>query len=63
MAEEAAEGAVEEGVEGAVGAEVVVMRLPIAQAAVREGEANHPRRTPSGIALTSKSKQFSTRSS
>ena len=59
----AVEEAVEGGVEGAVGAGVVVVRLPIAQAAVREGEAHRPRCAPSGIAPTSKSKQFSTRSS
>jgi hypothetical protein len=48
----------------AVGAGVVVMvRLPIAQAGVREGEAPRPRCAPSGNAPTSKSKQFSTRSS
>ena len=52
------------GAEEAVGAGVVVVvaRLPIAQAAVREGE-DRPRCAPSGIAPTSKSKRFSTRSS
>ncbi len=63
-AEAAVEGAVEEAVEGAVGVGVVAMvRLPIAQAAVREREGHRPRCAPSGNAPTSKSKQFSTRSS
>jgi hypothetical protein len=54
-------GVVDGAVDGAVGA--VVVRLPIAQAAVREEEAHRARCAPSGIAPTSKSKQFSTRSS
>ena len=62
--EAAVDGAAEGGAEEAVGAGVVVVvaRLPIAQAAVREGE-DRPRCAPSGIAPTSKSKRFSTRSS
>ena len=42
---------------------VVGVRLPIAQAVAQEWEAHRPRCAPSGIAPTSKSKQFSTRSS
>jgi len=51
-------------VEGAVSAGVV--RLPIAQVAEKAAavrEAQRPRCAPSGIAPTSKSKEFSTRSS
>jgi hypothetical protein len=61
-AAEAAVGAVEEVVEGAVGTVVVVVvRLPIARA--EAGEAHRPRCVPSEIAATRQLKQFSIRSS